>query len=310
MLVRLAQSNQNLRRQTASASPEAPASSHFCHCPLAKISTFDPIAVLLSAISGQVEPHKMILVRAHIPQQHRRRILLRHDQIRSAHRHPHPPQSSPRGAFSCSASSPSAWLTSSKLPSPLVAQTPYLRSAAGLHNRRQIDPSIVIDIDRRHAPSPRRTRQRQVTRSNRSPHVLRPRNIPPQRQPRRARVRHRDIHPSIFVEIKNRDARRRRQASPSYRRCCGYFPSRGFTNITGAAPSPVTAISTARSLLKSVRIAAAVFPAPPNPVSARPLRERLVPVIPPQHIRRIAGLRAARPSKTDPDPRRGHNPQT
>ena len=36
---------------------------------------------LVVRIAGQIEAHKVILVRAHVAQQHRRRIYLRHDQI-------------------------------------------------------------------------------------------------------------------------------------------------------------------------------------------------------------------------------------
>src|SRR5580692_5042078 len=67
--------------------------------------------------------------------------------------------------------------------------------------------------------------------------------------------------------------------SPSYNSCVGYLPSRGLISINGAsavqaasaAPQvllPVTTKSTARSLLKSVRIADDVFPLPPSPVGS------------------------------------------
>ena len=226
------------------------------------------------------------------------------------HRHPHPPQSIRAARSASRVSSPSAWLTSSKLPSPWLRNT-FTRGPALVSTiaARSIHPSLSMSTAV--TPHPRVAPvSGSCTRSNRRPMSLRPRNVAPQRQPRRARMRHGNIHPAVFVVVENRDAHGWRQLLAFIQRCVGYFPSRGFTNSTGAGPSPVTAISTARSLLKSVRIALAVFPATAQPGRLGPLGKRLVPVIPPQHIRRIACPSTARPSETDPDPHRGRNPQT
>ena len=212
---RIAQPDKNLRRATASGSPTRRPAPTFASSPLANTSTFVPMRGLVVGKPGQIEPHKVVLVRAHVAQQHRRRAFLRHDQVGSAvaiHVRGNQPA---RRVQLAPLSSPSAWLTSSNVPSPRLRSTRTSGPAFGLHNCGQVDPAIVVDIDRRHAPSAQRVLQWQRNAFKSPADVFGACDIAPQREARRAGVRHRDIHPAVFVVVEHRDAGRRAAACSS-----------------------------------------------------------------------------------------------
>ena len=79
----LAQADQNLRRRLRLVARRA---GQLPLLPLAVRKNLHLHAQrgLVVRIAGQVEAHKVILVRAHVAQQHRRRIQLRHNQVRRA----------------------------------------------------------------------------------------------------------------------------------------------------------------------------------------------------------------------------------
>ena len=127
----------------------------------------------------------MILVRAHVAQQHRRRVHLRHDQIGGAvaiH------IGGNQAARRCQLNriEPERMAHIFKAAVAAIAQHAHLRSGAGFDNRRQIDPSVVIDVDRRHAPAAQRAMQRQLNALESPAHVIRSCHIAPQRESRRA----------------------------------------------------------------------------------------------------------------------------
>ena len=102
--------------------------------------------------AGQVEPHKVILVRAHIAQQHRRRVQLRHDQVRRAVAiHIGRNQPARRSELHMHRG-PERVAHIFKAAIAAIAKDAHLRAGAGFDNRRQVDPSVVVDIDRALGP--------------------------------------------------------------------------------------------------------------------------------------------------------------
>ena len=102
-----------------------------------------------------------------------------------------------------------------KRPIAAIAKDLHARPGLGLHNRRQIDPAVIINIDRRNAPSAQRAMQRQFHSFKPPANAVRSRNVAPQRQPRRARVGDGDVHPAVLVVIQHGNAHRRRQIADS-----------------------------------------------------------------------------------------------
>ncbi len=153
----------------------------------------------------------MILVCALVAQQQRSRVQLRHNQIRRAHRHPHPPQSvraepsMPRCPALARGSHPQrSHRPGCEIPSlealPQSPQSPRGRSIHRCRYRQRVTPHPRV------APV-----QGQLHAFESPPYVVRTCDIAPQREPRRARVRDGNIHPAVLVEIQHRDADSRGQ---------------------------------------------------------------------------------------------------
>src|SRR5258708_6771105 len=87
-----------------------------------------------------------------------------------------------------------------------IAQDSHLQPRLGLHNHRQIDPSIVVDIDRRQTPSALYICQWKRHTLKGASDMLRIRDVAPESDAGRTGVCHGNIHPAIFVEVKNGDA--------------------------------------------------------------------------------------------------------
>ena len=104
-----------------------------------------------------------------------------------------------------------------------IAKYAHLRPRFGVHNRRQIDPSIVVDIDGSKAPSAERSMKRQFHALKPPAYVIRAFHVPPQCQARRASVRHGNVHPAVFVEVQYRNAHGWRQLLAFIQRLRGVF---------------------------------------------------------------------------------------
>ena len=101
--------------------------------------------------AGQVKAHKVILVRAHIAQQHRRSILLGHDQVgRAIAVHIGGNQSSRRFQLHRIQSQRVAHIFKRSISA--IAEDLHPRAGICFHNRRQIDPAVVININRASDP--------------------------------------------------------------------------------------------------------------------------------------------------------------
>ena len=228
--IRIAQPDQNLRR---SLRREARRAGQFPLLPLpvGKDLHLRADRRLVVRIAAQVEPHKVILVRAHIAQQHRRRILLRHNQVRRAIAiHIRRNQSARR--LQRHAVQPQRVAHILKAPIAAVAKHPHPRPGARLHNRRQVNPSIVVDIDRASRPirasHPAAAAPRAQTAA---PHSAAPPRCATASVPARP-------HASPQYPSSRLCCSQARQCPPSAGKssrlsiqtgCCGYFPSRGFT---------------------------------------------------------------------------------
>ena len=105
--------------------------------------------------AGQVETHKVIFVCAHVAQKHRRSIFLRHDQIgRAVAIHIGGHQSPWRMQCNVVQAKRVAYVLKAAVAA--IAKDAHVRSALRLHDRRQVDPAIVINIDGRQSPSAQR----------------------------------------------------------------------------------------------------------------------------------------------------------
>ena len=177
-----------------------------------------------------------------------------------------------------------------KRPIAAVAKHAHFCARLRLDNRRQVDPPIVIDIDSRQAPSAHRIFKRQLHALKPPANVLRSSNVPPQRQSRRARVRYGNIHPAVLVVIKNRNARRRRQLFSLVQRLRRILP---FARIDIKQWRSATARD--RDIHGAIVVEVRQNRRHSCSQSAKtcrisPLGERLVSVVAPQHVRRVAGL--------------------
>ena len=152
----------------------------------------------------------MILVRAHIPQQHRRRIQLRHNQIRRAvPRHICGNQPARRVEYHTVQAQRMAHILKATVSA--IAKDLHPRPRLGLDNCRQINPAIVVYVDGRNAPSTQRAVQWEFHFFKPPANVFRSGNIAPQRQSRRALMSHDNIHPAVFVVIQHGNAYRCRR---------------------------------------------------------------------------------------------------
>ncbi len=170
-----------------------------------------------------------------------------------------------------------------------VAEHSYLRPPRRLHDHREVNPPIVVDVDRRDTPGANDVMKRQK-------HPLEPSSIDvlPQRDRWRRRMGHGNVHPAILVEIKGgqphcrceillRKQRRRQKSS---------FPRIHIKGDTiflaryGDIDGPVIV------QVREHRCPRAA--SSPQPGRLGPLGERLIAVVPPQHVR------ATRPSAVAP----------
>src|SRR6185369_6693108 len=82
-----------------------------------------------------------------------------------------------------------------------VAKHANFGSTSAIYDGSQIDPAVIVDVDCGDSPT-----LLCVIDGQRYSLELLPFHILPKRQARFAGVRKRDVHPTIFVEIENRDA--------------------------------------------------------------------------------------------------------
>ena len=173
--------------------------------------------------AGQIETHKMILVRAHIAQQHRRRIQLRHNQIRRAvARHIGGNQSARRVQHHAVQAQRVAHIFKAAVSA--IAEDAHPRPRFRFHNCRQINPAVVVDVDGRNAPSPQSAMQREFHSFKPPANVFRSSNIAPQRQSRRTRMGHGNIHPAVFDVVQHGNTLGRRQLLIFIKSLCRIFP--------------------------------------------------------------------------------------
>jgi len=147
--LRIAQANQNLRR------PLRLIARGSRHLPLLPLTIGEDLYLraesrLVIGKASQIEANRVILVAAHIAQEHRRRIQLSHDQIRRTIVF-YGNQPARRGQLHAIEAQRMAHFLKTSVAE--IAKNANLRASFCLDDRRQIDPAVVVDIDRRHAPS-------------------------------------------------------------------------------------------------------------------------------------------------------------
>ena len=148
--LRIAQPDKNLRRRLRLVARRA-GQLPLLPVPARKHLHLHASRRLVVRKARQIEPHKMVLVRAHIAQQHRRGIQLRHNQIRRAVS-VHIGSNQPPRRLQFHAVKPQRAAHILKGPIAAVAKHAHLGARPGLHNRRQVDPSIVVNPHPRSAP--------------------------------------------------------------------------------------------------------------------------------------------------------------
>ena len=207
----------------ASGSPTRPEVPTFATVRSRNISIFHSDRSFVVCEPGQVEPHKVILVRADVAQQHRRSIFLRNDQVG---RSVAVEIGGNQPARSCQPNAVQTKRVGSRLRScrrrDCERRAPAGPSFVSTIAAKSIQPSLSMSTGVR--PHPRIGSVEWKFDPLKTPaDVVRPLHISPQREPGSACVRHGNIHPAVFVVIEHSDANRRRKRSVLIKRLRGIF---------------------------------------------------------------------------------------
>ena len=286
--LRIAQSGQNLWR-TLRLIPRGPG-----QFPLLPVSGGENLYLhaqsrLVVRKSGQIEAHGVIFVAAYVAQQHRRRVQLGHNQAgRAVARNIGGNQPARRDQLNLVQAQRMAHILKTAVAA--IAKDAHLRTGVAFDNCGQINPSVVVNVNGRQAPSAPRTMQREFHSFKPPANILRSCNVAPQREAWRAGMGHCNVHPAVLVVVEHGDACSGRQLHALIKRLRWILPfprihiDQRRRPISGHRQIHSAVVVEIRKNGRGCHAAAA------QSGWFSPLGKGLIAVVAPQNIRRAASL--------------------